>query len=104
LMTLMFQVFNLFASTNLDFRQQRDGFMLDAVKHLGVTSVDFECMFYTTQDAVDRTRAMIPLPYRPKEEDQTLPDELRQVDPDVFMVVSDTREVMGTRIGNQPHW
>ncbi|MBN1105872.1 MAG: YitT family protein [Deltaproteobacteria bacterium] len=28
----------------------------------------------------------------------------RNIDPDVFLVVSDTREVMGTRIGNQPHW
>ena len=28
----------------------------------------------------------------------------RDIDPDVFMVVSDTREVLGTRIGNQPHW
>lgn len=28
----------------------------------------------------------------------------RDIDPEVFMVVSDTLEVMGTRIGNQPHW
>ncbi len=27
-----------------------------------------------------------------------------QVDPDPFMVVSDTLEVAGQRIGNQPHW
>ena len=26
------------------------------------------------------------------------------IDPDVFVVVSDTLEVMGTRIGNQAHW
>jgi len=26
------------------------------------------------------------------------------IDPDAFMVVSDTLEVMGHRIGNQPHW
>jgi uncharacterized membrane-anchored protein YitT (DUF2179 family) len=26
------------------------------------------------------------------------------IDPNVFMVVSDTVEVVGTRIGNQPHW
>jgi len=26
------------------------------------------------------------------------------IDPDAFMVVSDTLEVMGRRIGNQPHW
>jgi len=73
--------------------------VLDAVKHLGVTSVDFECMFYTTQDAVDRTRAMIPLPYRPKEEDQTLPDELRQVDPDVFMAQVERAEAKGAEYG-----
>jgi len=29
---------------------------------------------------------------------------VRQMDPDAFVVVSDTLEVMGTRIGNQPHW
>ncbi len=29
---------------------------------------------------------------------------IRSVDPDAFVVVSDTLEVMGQRIGNQPHW
>jgi len=29
---------------------------------------------------------------------------VRDIDPDVFVVVSDTLEVMGIRIGNQPHW
>jgi uncharacterized membrane-anchored protein YitT (DUF2179 family) len=29
---------------------------------------------------------------------------VRQEDPAAFMVVSDTLEVMGQRIGNQPHW
>jgi len=29
---------------------------------------------------------------------------VRSIDPNVFMVVSDTLEVMGIRIGNQPHW
>jgi uncharacterized membrane-anchored protein YitT (DUF2179 family) len=29
---------------------------------------------------------------------------INQVDPDAFVVVSDTAEVMGYRIGNQPHW
>jgi uncharacterized membrane-anchored protein YitT (DUF2179 family) len=33
-----------------------------------------------------------------------LKDLVRKIDPDVFVVVSDTLEVMGTRIGNQPHW
>jgi uncharacterized membrane-anchored protein YitT (DUF2179 family) len=28
----------------------------------------------------------------------------QNIDQNVFMVVSDTLEVMGTRIGNQPHW
>ncbi|MCF8142458.1 MAG: YitT family protein [Deltaproteobacteria bacterium] len=28
----------------------------------------------------------------------------RGIDPNVFLVVSDTLEVVGTRIGNQPHW
>ena len=29
---------------------------------------------------------------------------VRQVDPDAFVVVNDTLEVMNYRIGNQPHW
>ncbi len=29
---------------------------------------------------------------------------VRDIDPRVFVVVSDTMEVMGARIGNQPHW
>ncbi|MFC1891833.1 YitT family protein [Thermodesulfobacteriota bacterium] len=31
-------------------------------------------------------------------------DIARDIDPGVFVVVSDTMEVMGNRIGNQPHW
>jgi uncharacterized membrane-anchored protein YitT (DUF2179 family) len=33
-----------------------------------------------------------------------LKEMIRSVDPDAFVVVSDTLEVMGQRIGNQPHW
>lgn len=29
---------------------------------------------------------------------------IRDIDPDGFVVISDTLEVMGTHIGNQPHW
>jgi uncharacterized membrane-anchored protein YitT (DUF2179 family) len=29
---------------------------------------------------------------------------IRRIDPDAFVVVTDTLEVMGQRIGNQPHW
>jgi len=29
---------------------------------------------------------------------------IRRVDPDAFVVVTDTLEVMGHGIGNQPHW
>lgn len=29
---------------------------------------------------------------------------IRQIDPKAFVVVNDTLEVMGNRIGNQPHW
>jgi uncharacterized membrane-anchored protein YitT (DUF2179 family) len=29
---------------------------------------------------------------------------IRQIDPDAFVVVTETLEVMGHRIGNQPHW
>lgn len=29
---------------------------------------------------------------------------VRKEDPQAFVVVSDTTEVMGHRIGNQPHW
>jgi len=73
--------------------------VVDALKHLGVTSIDFECMFYTTKDAIERTRAMVLLPYRPKEESQVLPDELRQVDPDVFMAEIKSAEAKGAEYG-----
>ena len=33
-----------------------------------------------------------------------LKELVRTIDADVFVVVSDTLEVMGTRISNQPHW
>ena len=33
-----------------------------------------------------------------------LKELIRQVDPQAFVVVTDTLEVMGHRIGNQPHW
>lgn len=29
---------------------------------------------------------------------------VRQIDPDAFVVISSTLEVMNNRIGNQPHW
>jgi uncharacterized membrane-anchored protein YitT (DUF2179 family) len=29
---------------------------------------------------------------------------VKDIDPDAFVVVSDTLEVMGQRIGNEPHW
>jgi uncharacterized membrane-anchored protein YitT (DUF2179 family) len=29
---------------------------------------------------------------------------VRKVDPQAFVVVTETLEVMGKRIGNQPHW
>jgi len=29
---------------------------------------------------------------------------IQAIDPDAFVVVTDTTEVMGHRIGNQPHW
>jgi uncharacterized membrane-anchored protein YitT (DUF2179 family) len=29
---------------------------------------------------------------------------VRQLDPDAFVVVAETVEVMGKGIGNQPHW
>lgn len=29
---------------------------------------------------------------------------IREVDPDAFVVVTDTLEMMGLDIGNQPHW
>ena len=73
--------------------------VVDAMKDMGVASVDFEYMFYTTQDAIDRTRAMIPLPYKPKEENQILPDELRQVDPDVFMSQVQRAQAKGEEYG-----
>jgi uncharacterized membrane-anchored protein YitT (DUF2179 family) len=29
---------------------------------------------------------------------------IRKIDPDAFVVVTETLEVMGKSIGNQPHW
>jgi uncharacterized membrane-anchored protein YitT (DUF2179 family) len=29
---------------------------------------------------------------------------VRSEDPEAFVVVSETLEVMGQRVGNQPHW
>jgi uncharacterized membrane-anchored protein YitT (DUF2179 family) len=29
---------------------------------------------------------------------------IRKVDPEAFVVITETMEVMGRRIGNQPHW
>lgn len=29
---------------------------------------------------------------------------IREIDPDAIVVVNETLEVMGYRIGNQPHW
>ncbi|MGC9325048.1 MAG: DUF2179 domain-containing protein [Desulfomonilia bacterium] len=29
---------------------------------------------------------------------------ISRIDPDAFVVVMDTQEVMGSRLGNQPHW
>ena len=59
--------------------------VIDEVRNLGVTSVDYEYMFYTTEENIERTKAMLPLPHRPKEENQVLPDDLRAVDADVFL-------------------
>lgn len=33
-----------------------------------------------------------------------LKELVRSIDPEGFVVVTDTLEFMGTRIGNQPHW
>ena len=33
-----------------------------------------------------------------------LKELVRSIDPEGFVVVTDTLELMGTRIGNQPHW
>jgi uncharacterized membrane-anchored protein YitT (DUF2179 family) len=31
-------------------------------------------------------------------------DLIRKIDPQAFVVITETLEVMGQRIGNQPHW
>ena len=40
----------------------------------------------------------------PFQEISRLKSLVRDIDPDVFVVISDTLEVMGQRIGNQPNW
>jgi uncharacterized membrane-anchored protein YitT (DUF2179 family) len=33
-----------------------------------------------------------------------LKEMIHRIDPEAFVVVTETLEVMGKRIGNQPHW
>ena len=33
-----------------------------------------------------------------------LKKSIRDIDPDALVIVNETLEVMGRRIGNQPHW
>jgi len=51
--------------------------VIDAVKELGVTSVDYEYMFYTTQDAIDRTLKFVcAMPRSSEILDFAVPNEL----------------------------
>jgi len=59
--------------------QHRYSEVLDWLKDVGVDTVDFDYMFYTTPDHNRETEALIPLPVERKEEDQNLPMYLRQV-------------------------
>jgi radical SAM protein with 4Fe4S-binding SPASM domain len=64
--------------------QDRFSEVLDALHEYGVASVDFDFMFFTDEESIRRTQEMIPLPVHPKEENQILPDSLRDVDADVM--------------------
>ena len=70
--------------TVFSLNQDRFSEVLDYVHDLGVSSVDFDFMFFTDEESVKRTEAMIPLPVHHKEENQILPDALRDVDADVM--------------------
>ena len=65
--------------------------------HRGVTIIDGKGGF--SEKKIHILYTVIALPELPR-----LKRLARDIDPDVFLVVSDTLEVMGTRIGNQPHW
>ena len=64
--------------------QHRYSEVLDWLKDVGVDTVDFDYMFYTTPDHNRQTEALIPLPVQRKEEDQNLPMYLRQVNGDTL--------------------
>jgi MoaA/NifB/PqqE/SkfB family radical SAM enzyme len=65
--------------------QHNFGEVLDWLKEFKiVSSVEFEYMFYTEEEASLATQKIIPLPVVRKEEDHLLPFELRNIDVDVF--------------------
>ena len=55
----------------------------------------------TFQNQIDARKYQIVVNFR---ELGLLKQIIRREDPAAFVVVTDTREVMGHRIGNQPHW
>ena len=63
----------------------------------GVTMV--ECSGGFSGQPMQMLFAVVPL-----QDLSRLKQKIHQIDPEAFVVVSDTREVMGNRIGNQPHW
>ena len=50
-------------------------------------------------EAVQAARARLTLP-----ELGAMKTLIRQIDPNAFVVINNTLEVMNYRIGNQPHW
>jgi len=86
--------------------QNRFSEVLDAVHDLGVSSVDFDYMFFTDEKSSRITEKMLPLPVHRKEENQILPDELRDVDADVMYAevqrAKAKAEKYGVRIGFGP--
>ena len=79
--------------------QDRFSEVVDAVRDLNVSSVDFDFMFFTDEESIRRTREMIPLPVHPKEEDQVLPDELRNVDVDLMFAEMQAAREKSQRYG-----
>lgn len=74
--------------------------MVDVIKtdlNRGVTLIEGEGGFSGSPERIIYTVVTF-------QELSRLKRRIRQIDPNPFMVVTDTLEVMGLRIGNQPHW
>ncbi len=62
--------------------------LIDTANKYNLCSVNYAFLFFTQQEAIDKTQQLIPLK-QAKPEDQVLPDYLKQIDPDVLQSETD---------------